>query len=117
LAGWVVDQFAVSTVALAAVTAENSTDYRVILTPRVIKLTYAYNQLKNFGFAITPQVDMELELRVIGPGQDADDLRVFRSGTVDGDTYVLSGQPAEKVNQLVHLTLFKLMTDAALSLR
>ncbi len=32
----------------------------------------------------------------------------------EGDTYVLSGQPSEKVNQILHQTLFKLMTDAAL---
>lgn len=38
----------------------------------------------------------------------------YSLGLTEGDTYVLSGQPAEKVNQILHQTIFKLMIDAAL---
>ncbi len=87
--------------------------YRVVIRPRVVNLTYAYNQLKNAGFAITPQASVELEVILQHPDGGALTVKTYESGLVDGDTYVISGQPAEKINQLVHLTLFKLMTEAA----
>jgi hypothetical protein len=94
--------------------AGDSAAYRAVIKPKINKFTYAYNQLKNLGFAVTPQVD--IELHVVFLGADGKTLldKAYSSGLVDGDSYMLSGQPAEKVNQLLHPTLFKLMTDAAL---
>lgn len=88
--------------------------YRLVVQPKVGQFTYAYNQLKNLGFAVTPQVTMHLNVTLLGPDGKKLHEKQYSSGTVDGDTYLLSGQPAEKVNQLLHQVLFKLMTDAAL---
>lgn len=88
--------------------------YRIAVQPKVGQFTYAYNQLKNLGFAVTPQVTLQLNIVLYAPGGSKVLEKQFSSGTVDGDTYMLSGQPAEKVNQLLHQVLFKLMTDAAM---
>lgn len=96
---------------------ENANDmaaYRLAVRPRVAQFTYAYNQLKNLGFAITPQVTLQLSVVLLAPDGTKLLEETLSSGIVDGDTYILSGQPAEKVNQLLHQALFKLMTDAAM---
>ena len=92
----------------------DTSGYRLVIKPKVNKFTYAYNQLKNLGFAITPQVDLELHVTLIGPDGKTLLDKDYKSGLTEGDTYVISGQPAEKVSQILHQTLFKLMTDAAL---
>ncbi len=88
--------------------------YRLVVQPKVGQFTYAYNQLKNLGFAVTPQVTVQLNIVLLTPDGRKVLEKQFSSGTVDGDTYMLSGQPAEKVNQLLHQVVFKLMTDAAM---
>ncbi len=87
--------------------------YRLVVQPKVAQFTYAYNQLKNLGFAVTPQVNMQLHVVLTAPDGKTLVDKFYTSGLVDGDSYVLTGQPAEKVNQLIHQTIFKLMTDAA----
>lgn len=93
---------------------QNLSPYRLVVQPKVGQFTYAYNQLKNLGFAVTPQVTLQLNVVLLAPDGSKLLEKQFSSGTVDGDTYMLSGQPAEKVNQLLHQVLFKLMTDAAM---
>jgi len=91
----------------------DASGYRIVVKPKINRFTYAYNQLKNLGFAITPQVDLELHVVLVSPDGRTLLDRNYPSGLTSGDTYVVSGQPAEKVNQILHQTLFKLMTDAA----
>jgi hypothetical protein len=95
-------------------TAGETKGYRLVVEPKVAKFTYAYNQLKNLGFAITPQVEVQLHVVLTAPNGKTLADKFYSSGLVDGDSYMLSGQPAEKVNQLLHQTIFKLMTDAAM---
>ncbi len=92
----------------------DASSYRLVVRPKLATFTYAYNQLKNLGFAITPQATLQLRVTLLSPGGKTLLEKTYSSGTVDGDTYVLSGQPAEKVNQLLHQVLFKMMTDAAM---
>ena len=92
-------------------------DYRLVIKPRVVRFDYYYNQLKNLGFAITPQLEMDLDVAVVRADGSVLLQKTYSSGRTEGDTYVLSGSPDEKVNKLVHLTLFKLMTDAALDVQ
>jgi hypothetical protein len=92
-------------------------DYRLIVKPRVSRLDYYYNQLKNLGFAITPQLEMELTVVMLNGDGTMLLENTYISGRSEGDTYVVSGSPDEKVNKLIHLTLFKLMTDAAVDVQ
>lgn len=92
-------------------------DYRLVVKPRVSRLDYYYNQLKNLGFAITPQLEMELSVTMLRGDGTVLFERTYVSGRSEGDTYVVSGSPGEKVNKLVHMILFKLMTDAAIDVQ
>lgn len=94
--------------------AAGAEGYRLIVKPKVNKFSYAYNQLKNLGFAITPIVDMELGVELLAPDGTQLLVKTYGTGPTEGSTYAISGQPAEKINQILHLHLFKLMTDAAL---
>lgn len=88
-------------------------DYTVVVKPRVSKYTYAYNQLKNIGLAITPQVDLDIEVRVLdGAGNSLLD-KTYASGTRDGNTYMLSGSPGEKISEVTHQTIAELLNQAA----
>jgi hypothetical protein len=87
--------------------------YRLVVTPKVNRFSYQYNQLKNLGFAITPIVDIDLRVVMLSPDGKTVLDHVYGGGPTEGSSYVLSGQPAEKINQLVHQHIFKLMTDAA----
>ena len=91
-----------------------TTGYRLVVKPKVSQFNYAYNQLKNLGFTITPQVEVELHVVLVHPSGSILVDKRYTSGKVDGSTYMISGQPAEKVNQILHQEIFKLMTDAAL---
>jgi hypothetical protein len=95
-------------------TAVDIAGYRLVVKPKIARFSYAYNQLKNFGFAVTPQVELDLHVALVSPDGKTLLDKNYASGLSEGDTYVLSGQPAEKVNQILHQTLFRLMTDAAL---
>ena len=95
-------------------TAGDVKGYRLVVQPKVSQFNYAYNQLKNLGFAITPQVQIQLRVVMTGPGGKQILEKTYESGLTEGESYMVSGQPAEKVNQIMHITLFKLMTDAAI---
>ena len=41
----------------------------------------------------------------------------YTSGLTDGATYAMSGQPAEKINQILHVTLFRMLCEAAADVR
>lgn len=92
---------------------EGLAGYRAIIRPRVLSFTYAYNQLKNLGFAVTPGVTLEIEVQLLDPDGKRTYSRKYASGLAQGHTYVVSGTPGERVNQLVHETLYTLMDDAA----
>jgi hypothetical protein len=94
--------------------AGDATGYRLIVKPKITRFTYAYNQLKNLGFAVTPQANLDLHVTLVSPDGKTLLDKDYASGLTEGGSYVLSGKPAEKVNQILHQTLFKLMTDAAL---
>ncbi|MEJ2435808.1 MAG: hypothetical protein P8Y53_22725, partial [Pseudolabrys sp.] len=38
--------------------------------------------------------------------------KIYQSGKIEGETYMASASPAEKVNAAVHKMLWKLMNDA-----
>ena len=39
-------------------------EYELVFYPKVVQFSYAYNQLKNLGFAITPQVRIVLNVKL-----------------------------------------------------
>ena len=70
---------------------------------------YWYNSLKNIGFAITPEVEVDLHVEILDVDGESIFNQLYKSVRVSGDTYFVSGSPAEKVNQTLHRTLYDLL--------
>lgn len=97
----------------AAVELPTDSAYRIVVNPRVSRFEYAYNQLKNIGFAITPEVQLDLDVKLYDASGSQVLAKSYESGIRSGDSYMVSGSPAEKINQTMHRTLFELMEQAA----
>ncbi|MDJ0741682.1 MAG: hypothetical protein QNJ91_18395 [Gammaproteobacteria bacterium] len=97
----------------AAVELPANGAYRIVVNPRVSRFEYAYNQLKNIGFAITPEVQLDLDVKLFDAGGAQVLAKTYESGIRSGDSYMVSGSPAEKINQAMHRALFALMEQAA----
>ena len=117
--GDIADQIAVNTFdnlfqggASFADSLNNASDYAVVVTPKVTSFSYAYNQLKNLGFAITPQVDINLHVKVTRATVVVLDKN-YTSGLVDGKSYMLSGSPGEEASRAAHKVISDLMNQAA----
>ncbi len=88
--------------------------YTIVVKPKSTNFTYAYNQLKNAGFAITPQVDVGIHVTVLHANGEPLLDKHYASGLYDGKTYFMSGSPGDEVNKAVHEAIAKLVNDAAL---
>jgi len=87
--------------------------YEIVITPRVTNFSYAYNQLKNAGFLVTPQVDISISVDIFDSEKNNIRSNIFTSGTKDGDSYAFSGNPAERINRLAHEVVTELLNQAA----
>ena len=92
---------------------ETENGYRVIIKPEILNFDYKYNQLKNIGFAITPESSFGLYVEVFdGTGTQIFE-RKYESDYVSGGTYMMNFSPAEKVNKSVHRALVQLMIEVS----
>jgi hypothetical protein len=92
---------------------QQAADYQLVVNPVVQHFEYAYNQLKNLGFAITPEVQIDLHVTVYNSGGKELLSRTYSSGEKEGSSYMISGSPDERINKMVHETLYELMMQAA----
>jgi hypothetical protein len=83
--------------------------YRLALEPRIKRFEYRYSQLKNLGFAITPEVEVDLDVNILDASGQTIFEDSYESGRVSGDTYLISGSPSEKINQTIHHVLYDLL--------
>jgi len=88
--------------------------YQLIMHPRVTHFEYAYNQLKNAGFAVTPQAIISLKMETYDQDGNIILSKSYDSGLVDGETYMFSGEPAEVLNRLVHATLADMVEESVI---
>ena len=91
---------------------KNPTSYKLIIKPRTVSLEYRYNQLRNLGFAVTPQVNIRLEVTLLDNSKKILLRKNYDSGYTSGDTYFVSGAPGENVNRAVHKVLYQLLKQA-----
>lgn len=87
--------------------------YRVVVKPKILNFDYRYNQLKNLGFAVTPEAKVELQVSVFDRAGSTLLEKRYESDFVSGGTYVADFQPAEKVNRAVHRALVELANQVA----
>ena len=85
-----------------------TSSYAIVVTPEILDFDYRYNQLKNLGFAVTPEVKIELYARFY----DATGKKLFEkkyaSEYRSGGSYVMSLNPPERINHSTHTTLTEL---------
>ena len=94
-------------------TLDRARDFRVIIEPRPIQYSYQYNQLRNLGFAITPSVDLQIDVRVLDASGGALWQRSYKSGEVTGSTYLINLKPEQEINKVTHKAAYDLMVKAA----
>ncbi len=99
-------------------TTSNSYDsentYTLIVKPKVSSFTYEYNQLKNLGFAITPQLQMNLNVCLLKSDGTIYFEKDYASEIISGGSYMIALEsPGEKINRAAHITLHELMVKAA----
>lgn len=87
--------------------------YALIVQPHLVSFHYAYNGLKNAGFAVTPQVQMVLHISVMTSNRQPLFEHQYDSGLVDGETYFMSTAPGDEISKTAHKVLFDLMEKAA----
>ncbi len=96
---------------------KSASDYRVIVTPKIVEFTYEYNQLKNIGFAITPTVTVKLKVQLLDVNGNSKWERDYDSGAVEGPSYMLDTSPQERISKLAHKALYEQLTRAASDIR
>jgi len=93
--------------------AAGQAGYAAVVRPRVAAFDYQYNQIRNLGFAVTPIVEMTLSVSLSDASGKTIWERDFESGSVQGETYFLSGSPGEQISKTAHRALMGLMQQAA----
>lgn len=91
---------------------DNLDTYAIVVHPVATQYSYAYNQMKNMGFAITPQVDLRIQVTVVDAAGNSLLDKTYSSGMRDGDAYMISGAPGEEVSKATHKVISDLMREA-----
>ena len=91
----------------------NARRYTIILRPQAQDFTHGFPQLKNLGFAITPEVRVTMRMTLLdSTGKDLLE-KDYDSGVVSGSSYMISGKPVERVNKLAHEVMYDFIRRAA----
>lgn len=88
-------------------------DYRIVVKPTILEFDYRYNQLKNLGLFITPEVKIAIQVHVYDANNQEVMAKRYESDFTSGGDYVASFKPAERINRAVHQVLFELIWQMA----
>jgi hypothetical protein len=91
--------------------------YSVVVRPEIKDFSYGFPQLKNLGFAITPEIQLRMRLYVLDEAGGLALEKEYDSGKVEGSSYVLSGSPYERISRLLHESMQDLMIRAVADVR
>jgi hypothetical protein len=98
-------------------TMETTEPHELAFHPCFKHFEFRYNQLKNFGFAITPEVNFKLEVEFVDKEGSTLFSKVYETGYVSGETYMISGSPGEEVSQILHQTLYEVLKESFIDAR
>lgn len=91
---------------------DDNSKYELIFHPSLKRFEFRFNQLRNLGFAITPEVNFDLKIEFFDEEGNSIFSQLYQTGYVAGDTYLISGSPAEEVSQILHKTLYKILKQS-----
>jgi hypothetical protein len=77
----------------------------------VSNFSYAYDQASNLGFAITPKVTVQMTADVRSPDGKPLLHKTYSKADVTPGKYGISGKPAEKINEGLHMALGQMFRD------
>jgi hypothetical protein len=87
--------------------------YTIVLRPQAQDFTHGFPQLKNLGLAITPEVQVKIRMTLLDTAGRELLAKDYDSGVVSGESYMMSGKPAERINKLAHEVMYDQMRRAA----
>jgi hypothetical protein len=87
--------------------------YTIILRPQTQDFTHGFPQLKNLGFAITPEVQVKMRMTLLDAAGKELLEKDYDSGVVSGESYMMTGKPVERINKLAHEVMYDQMRRAA----
>lgn len=93
------------------VTSETAAPETYGVSVDVSNFTYAYDQASNLGFAITPKVSLQMAADVRSPDGKTLLHKTYSKTDVTPGKYGISGQPAEKINEGLHMALGQMFRD------
>ncbi len=80
--------------------------YQLALRSSIEKWDYKYNQLRNLGFAIMIQAELDLQVEILDASGNVIFDQTYASGLVDGQSFMMSFGPEEKVSALLHELIY-----------
>jgi hypothetical protein len=83
--------------AVSGNTLADSPRFSVVVRPQSQDFRYGFPQLKNLGFAITPEIEPTLRVSLLDASGKTQFERDYKSGVVEGKSYMMSGS-AEVAN-------------------
>lgn len=83
--------------------------YTLVIHPKLVNYSYEYNQLKNIGFAITPTVRVSIKVALLGADGKPAWEKIYESGDVEGESYMISGSPEEEIDKTTHKAIYDLL--------
>ena len=84
-------------------------DYVIIIKPEILTFDYRYNQLKNLGFAITPETKIDLYVSLKDPQGKVLLEKKYESDYLSGGSYMASLKPQDKINRSIHESIYNLL--------
>ena len=86
--------------------------YQLGIRPTVRKWDYKYNSLRNLGFAITIEGELDLQVEILDPSGEVIFENTYASGLRQGQSYFASFSPEEKVSALLHELIYEHVEQA-----
>lgn len=105
-------------------TREGQSDYVLALEGDMQQLAYSYTKVIDQGFGdepgltwIVPELDISFAVKAYNRAGEIVLDRIYDSGVVAGESYLVTRQPAERINRTLHTTLHGLMLELAEDVR
>jgi|TARA_B110000503_G_C7154195_1_gene416564 hypothetical protein len=95
----------------------DTSGYLIVIKPDIRIDNYKYDQLENLGFAVTPKVSISANIEV----QDNNNSVIFTKDysyiDLKAPAYLFAASPDEKVNELIHQAIHKIMLESLSDIR
>ena len=97
----------------ASASVHDADRFAAVVSPHPVSFSYAYNELKNVGFAITPTAVVSIDVHVLDASGAIRWQKAYASGPVEGPSYMLNTAPQEEIVKVTHKAVYDLMAKAA----